>query len=335
MNWDRYRILAVGIVLFAIPPMFFTPALSYLSRIFILMALYAILTVALNIVFGHTDQLLLFTGAITGVGTYTTALTAQTYGISPWITLLLGALLAGIIGAVVCYVSAIRDLTVIVISILTLALQFSIIELINSLRDITGGVTGLAFSGLRLKGVENALGLQEDAVLFYVISVILLSVLVLYQYLINSKYGLAFEMIRQDETAAQSAGLNVVKYKTFAGFVATFIMGLTGPFFGQLSGYVTPGLFSFNAIDVLILIMLIVGGLRTMYGPLVGAALIIYLNEELRTLAEYRSILFGALLIFLFLYFRDGIVPFVDDRLEDWGVKQRVTKRVANLRPGS
>ena len=335
MNWNYSRILAVAVILFAIPQLFFAPGMSYFSRVFILMALYAILTIALNIVFGHTDQLLLFTGAITGVGTYTTVLIAQGYGISPWITLFLGALMAGVIGAVVCYVAAIRELTVIVISILTLALQFSIIELINSLRDITGGVTGLSFSGLRLEPIENALGLREEVVLFYTISVILLAVLLLYRYLMHSKYGLAFEMIRQDETAAESAGLDVVKYKTFAGFVATFIMGLTGPFFGQLSGYITPNLFSFNSIDVLILIMLIVGGLRTTYGPLVGAALIIFLNEELRSFAEYRSILLGTLLIVLFLYFRDGIVPFVDERLKKWDLRQRVAKRVANFRPGS
>jgi len=335
MKLIDYRIVAVALVLFAIPQMFFAPELSYLSRIFILMALYAILTMALNIVFGHTDQLLLFSGAIAGIGTYATVLIAQGYGISPWIALVIGGVVAGLTGALVCYVAAIRDLTVIVISILTLALQFSIIELINAFRDITGGVTGLSFDGLRLEVIENTFGFSADVVLFYTISVLLLAVLVLYKYLMNSRYGLAFEMIRQDETAAESAGLNVVKYKTFAGFVATFIMGLTGPFFGQLSGYVTPGLFSFNAVDVLILIMLIVGGLRTMYGPLVGAVVIVYLNEELRALAEYRSIIFGALLIVLFLYFRDGLVPFVDGRLEDWGVKERVTKRLSNLRPGS
>lgn len=223
----------------------------------------------------------------------------------------------------------------IVISILTLALQFSIIELITSLRDVTGGVTGLPFTDLRSRALESLFGLREDAALFYTVSVLLVGVVVLYWYLMASKYGLAFEMIRQDETAAESAGLDVVKYKTFAGFVATFAMGLAGPFFAQLSGYMTPGLFSFNSIDVLILIMLIVGGLRTLYAPLVGAALIVFLEQRLREFAEFRSILFGALLIVLFLYFRDGIVPFVDGHLDRHGVKERVTRGVANLRPGS
>ena len=331
MNWDLRRIAPVAVVLLLIPPLFFSDSITYISRIFVLMALYAILTVALNIVFGHTDQLLLFTGAVTGIGAYTTALSAEAFGVSPWATLLLGALAAAFIGALVCYVAAIRELTVIVISILTLALQFSIIELINSQRAITGGVTGLTFTGLRLESVESALGVDPNFVLFYMLSLLLVGVLLFYQFLMNSKYGLAFDMIRQDEVAAESAGLDVVRYKTVAGFAATFIMGLTGPFFAQLAGYATPRLFSFNSIDVLILIMLVVGGLRTMYGPLVGAFVIVLLDQQLREFAEYRSIVFGVLLIFLFLYFRDGVVPFVDQHLERYDIKQRVVR----LRPGT
>ncbi|MFC5973596.1 branched-chain amino acid ABC transporter permease [Halomarina salina] len=331
MNWDLRRIAPVAVVLLLIPPLFFSESVTYISRIFILMALYAILTISLNIVFGHTDQLLLFTGAVTGIGAYTTALSAEALGVSPWLTLLFGAVVAALIGALVCYVAAIRELTVIVISILTLALQFSIIELINSQRAITGGVTGLTFTGLRIEQLEEALGVSPNVVLFYVLGALLLGLMVFYQFLMNSKYGLAFDMIRQDEVAAESAGLDVVRYKTIAGFTATFVMGLTGPFFAQLAGYATPRLFSFNSIDVLILIMLIVGGLRTMYGPLVGAFVIILLDQQLRNFAEYRSIIFGVLLIFLFLYFRDGVVPFVDSHLERYNIK----RRVVNLRPGS
>lgn len=232
-------------------------------------------------------------------------------------------------GLIVTYVAAIRNLTVIVISILTLALQFSIIELINSLRDITGGVTGMPFTGLRIPPLENMPWFTQNIVLFYTISVILIALLVVYHYMMNSKYGLAFEMIRQDETAAESVGLNVVRYKVIAGFVATFAIGLTGPFFAQLSGFINPGTFSFNSVDVLILIMLIVGGLRTLYGPLVGAALIIFLDQQLQEFAEFRSILFGLLLIGLFLYFREGIVPFVSEQLEERGVKRRARNLVA------
>lgn len=319
----------VALVLAAIPPAFFAPGASYLPRVFTLMVLYAVLTMALNIAFGHADQLFLFVGAVAAVGSYTTALTAQWIGVTPWATLLFGALVAGIVGLVVTYVAAVRKLTVVVISILTLALQFSIIELINSLRDITGGVTGLRFEGLVIPPLSNLPWFTDTIVLFYTIGVILLALLAVYQYLMNSKYGLAFEMIRQDETAAESVGLNVVRYKVIAGFIATFAIGLIGPFFAQLSGYVVPGTYSFTNIDVMILIMLIVGGMRTFYGPLVGAAAILFIDEQLRSLAEFRSIVFGLLLMALFLYFREGVVPFVDDYLDEYGVKQRVQNAIS------
>lgn len=90
MNWERHRITLVAIVLALIPPAFFAPGASYISRIFILMVLYATLTMALNIVFGHTDQLLLFSGAVAAVGGYTTVLTSQWLGITPWVTIFLG-----------------------------------------------------------------------------------------------------------------------------------------------------------------------------------------------------------------------------------------------------
>lgn len=329
MNWQYSHIGIVALLLALVPPIFFAPGASYISRIFILIVLYAILTTSLNIVFGHTDQLFLFSGAVAAVGAYTTALTAQWFGISPWITLLLGACLAGGLGILVSYVAAIRNLTIIVISILTLALQFSIIELVNSLRSITGGVTGLRFNELRIQSLENLPWFTPDIVLFYTISVLLIVLLAVYQYMMTSRYGLAFDMIRQDETAATSVGLNVVKYKVIAGFVATFAIGLVGPFFGQLSGFIGPGVFTFNNIDVMILIMLIVGGMRTMYGPLVGAVVIIFLNEQLRGLAEFRSILFGVLLIILFLYFREGVVPFAKDNLNRYGVVQRAQNLLA------
>lgn len=325
MNWDRLSLPLLGFLLLAIPHLFFVEGEMYLARVFHLMVLYATLAIALNIVFGHTDQLLLFSGAVAAIGSYFTIILAQSLGISPWVTLPIGALVAGLTGAFVTYVGAIQKMSIIVISILTLALQLSIMELITGLRDITGGVTGIRFTGLNLEPVENLLGLHEMTITFWVISAILLATLLLYRHLRRSKFGLAFEMIRQDETAAEATGLNVVRYKTIAGFISTFTIGFVGPFFAQISGYVTPGLYTFNQIDVMILIILVVGGIRTMYGPIIGSVLIITLTEQLRSLAEYQPIVYGALLIALFLFFREGIVRYIDSMLETHSVTDRIS----------
>lgn len=331
VDWDLHRVTLVGIVLLLVPPVFFTEGSRTIPRLFTLMAIMAILTLALNIVFGHTDQLFLFTGAMAATGGYTTVLLAEHFGVSPWSTILVGAALAGAIGAIVSYVAARRGLGIIVISILTLALQFSFIELINNFRDLTGGSTGMRVTNLTIEPLAALPFLDNQAVLYYTAAALLVALLLLYRYLVNSKYGLAFEMIRQDEDAAESIGVNATKYKVISGFIATFAIGLTGPLIAQRSGFLTPTQFSFGEIDVVILIMLIVGGLRTMYGPLVGAVIVVMINEELREFGAYRLMLFGILLIVLFLYFRRGIVPWIASRAREYDL----VGRSREILPGS
>ncbi|ARS91086.1 branched-chain amino acid ABC transporter permease [Natrarchaeobaculum aegyptiacum] len=326
LNWTQIRIPLVLVLLAAIPPLVFHEGATYVSRLFIMALIFATLAMALNIVFGHTDQLFLFMGALTGIGAYTTAITAESLGISPWATLLLGALLAGAIGALVCFVSAKLRFTVILISILTLALQFAIVEFFVGASDLTGGSTGMVFSGLAFESIQESLGIHEHVILYYLVLAILGATIVFYDWMRRSKFGIAFDAIRQDEVAAESVGVNVVRYKTVAGFVSAFIIGLIGPMYAQLEGLIIPGMFQFQVIDVLVLIILIVGGMRTLLGPIVGAGIIIYINEELQAAGQWRMVLFGALLIVLFLYFRQGIVPFARDLLHE---RIKITERLA------
>ena len=325
MNWDRAKVPIAVVVLALIPLVVFDPQLSFISRIFTQFLMFATLALALNVAFGHTDQLLLFTGGIVGVGTYTTMALASALGVSLWVTFLFGGLFAGVIGLVVCYVAARRRLNVIVISILTIALQLAMIQTFQSLRDITGGNTGMSAPVIDKGALTAALGLDSLTFLYYVFLVLLTALMAVYWYLTHSKYGLAFDTIRQDEVAAESTGVPVVRYKAIAGFITTFFMGLVGPFYIQIGNYVTPGMFTFGTIDVLVLIILVVGGMRTLYGPIVGAAIVVFLNDALQQVAEYRTMIWGLLLIFLFLFFRNGIVPFVRTRVvERYDLEERI-----------
>ncbi|GAB7021109.1 branched-chain amino acid ABC transporter permease [Halostagnicola bangensis] len=323
-TWDRIKVPLLVALFATIPPLFFH--LQVISRLFVMILIFSVLALALNIVFGHTDQLFLFVGALTGLGAYSTALTADYLGVSPWITIIPGAIFVGLIGLVVCYVAARRRFTVILISILTLALQFAIIEIFVGARNITGGSTGFTFSGLGLEPVQDALGVHEHFVLYYMLLGILTALLLFYQWLRTSKYGVAFNTIRQDEIAAEAIGVNVVRYKSIAGFVSAFIIGFIGPMYAQLEGIIFPGLFAFDAIDVLVLIILIIGGLRTTLGPVVGAAIVIMVNEELQGFGQWRTALFGFLLIVMFLYFRQGVVPYADKiEREHLRIRERFT----------
>jgi branched-chain amino acid transport system permease protein len=128
---------------------------------------------------------------------------------------------------------------------------------------------------------------------------------------------MAFEAIREDEAAAASIGIDVVRYKTIAGFVAGVIIGVAGTLLAREATYVTPSIFGFLAVDVIALVVLIVGGIRQTYGPIVGAVVVEAIEAVLSNYAaDWRAAIFGALLVVLFLYFRSGIIVTVRDLLE-------------------
>jgi branched-chain amino acid transport system permease protein len=320
---ERTRIVGLLLVLAIAPPLLtVVPGLpdilgsGYYGQIFDDILLFALLGVALNIVFGHTDQLFLFLGGLAGASAYTTTYLAATIGITPWATLIAGVMLAGLIGALVSWVAAKRQFNVILISILTLALQLSLSEMFVGLRNITGGTTGRPFPGLGLEVIGGPLGIRNEMVLYYLLLVALLIALLLYVRLINSKFGIAFETIREDELAAQSIGVNVVWYKTAAGLISASLIGFVGVMLAQRHQFILPTQFSFASVDVTILILLIIGGLRTTLGPVIGAIIIRVLEEALLLeFGQWRTAIFGALLIVLFLYFREGIIPAARKRL--------------------
>lgn len=306
----KYGEVAGALAALAILPMFVVEAgMTYQVRLLVLFLIFATLAVALNIAFGHTDQLFLFVGALAGIGAYTTALLAEHLGISAWVTFPVGGLAAGIFALLVSFVAARRGMTIIVIAILTLSLQLAIIEVFIGARNITGGSTGFPFDGLDPTVFTNLLGVSQQLALYYMLLIFLGLVLLFYQWLMQSKYGLAFRAIRQDAVAAESVGIDVVKFKTFAGFTAGLIIGLVGALYAQSEAYILPSMFSFQQVDVLVLIMLVLGGMRTTLGPIVGAGVIIYVNELLQGAGQWRMAILGAFLIVVFLYFREGIVP--------------------------
>jgi branched-chain amino acid transport system permease protein len=260
-------------------------------------------------------------GGLGGIGAYTTALVADSVGVTAWLALPVAALVCGVIALSVSWISARRRFTVILISILTLNLQLVFAEAFIGARDLTGGSTGFPYELFSIEGVADAVGVPTPVVLYYVILAFLMAGMVVYVWLINSKYGMAFEAIREDETAAASIGIDVVRYKTIAGFVAGVIIAVAGTLLAREATYVTPSIFTFLAVDVIALVVLIVGGIRQTYGPIVGAVVVEAIEAGLSNYAaDWRAAIFGALLIVLFLYFRSGIIVTVQDLLEEYEV---------------
>jgi len=317
MNRDKIALGTVLAVFLLSPIVIIGTESSYVTRMLSLIVIYATLAIAINLVFGHSNQMFFFVGALSGTSSYLCAIILREFGISPWITLVPAALLMGAIGMVVSYASARRKFGVVAISIITLTIQLAFRDILIGAREITGGSTGLGFRGLSIGPVEDLLGVDQFFVLYCLLIALLFATVGIYRWIMSSKYGIALNAIRQDEEVAEYIGIDVLRYKSYVGFVSAFIIGIIGPFYAQLSGFVVPSMYSLASVDIIILVILLVGGLRTTLGPLIGAAGIVYIDQSLSSLGQWRSIVFGTLLVFLFLYFRRGVVPAARSIIED------------------
>lgn len=281
---------------------------AYQLRVLNLLVVFTLFTLSSNIIFGHTRQLFLCHGALVGIGAYTSTLLSMNLGITPWILFPIGALLSGGIGSLLSNISSIRRLTLILMAILTLVFQIMFEELVVGLREITGGDEGFV---LRLDIIRMPNNVSRELAYYYVFVVILFASVLIYSRIINSHVGVAFKSITEDETAAAFVGINVVKYKVLSAFIGSFLLGLIGGIYVYYNRYIGPSMFSLQSIDILVLVMLVFGGMGTLLGPLLGAGIFSLIIELLRPLGALTTLVFGILLIILFLYFREGLVPWL------------------------
>lgn len=279
---------------------------AYQLRVLNLLVIFTLFTFSSNIIFGHTRQLFLCHGALVGIGAYTSVILSTNLGVTPWILFLVGALVSGGIGSFLSIISSIRKLSIILLAVFTLSFQIIFGELVVGLRDITGGDEGLV---LRQDILPETITMNRELVYYFVFVIILFVSILIYSRIINSHIGVAFKCITEDETAAAFVGINVVKYKVLSAFISSFLLGLTGGIYAYYNLYIGPPMF--QSIDTLILAMLVLGGMGTLIGPLLGAGVLALIFEFLRPLGQITTLVFGILLIILFVYFREGLVSWL------------------------
>jgi branched-chain amino acid transport system permease protein len=287
----RYADLAVLAVVLALVPLAAGES-AYYMRIATLALVYMSWTVAFNLLFGHTKQLFLCLGALAGSAAYVAVVLTQQFHLSPWITLPIGVASAAALGALFSYVSVLRGLGVIFIGIVTLAFSLIFHNLVLGLRDLTNGETGLVSRGLGFALLERPIGA-------YCVFLALLAVaLAVYCLLMGSRSGMAFRALSDDELTASLSGIDVTRYKVLAAAIGSAILGTGGALYGF-----------YNGIDIPVLIGLLLGGMRTRLGPVLGAAAFALIEELVRPFGQLNVLVYGVLLIVLFVAFREGMVP--------------------------
>ena len=135
--------------------------------------------------------------------------------------------------------------------------------------------------------------------------------LVVFRAVQRSHIGWAFRALRDDEVAAELAGVDVTRYRVGAGLLGSAMLGVAGALYAHSEGFIAPSTFAFGNVDVRVLVMVAFGGIGTLLGPVVGAAAFTIVDESLESFNEYRLIIYGTVILVLFLGFKRGVVPAV------------------------
>lgn len=273
---------------------------EYILHIMITIGLYAILTLSLNLVTGYTGQFSMAHAAFYGIGAYIAALTMLRWGASFWIALILSAVLAAIFGLVLG-LPALR-LQGDYLGIVTLGFGEIVRLVFVNWINVTRGPMGLP--GIPSPQIGSYV-FNSKTPYYYLILVLLAITIFCMHRLTNSRFGLGLITVREDEVAASAIGINNTKLKLAAFTIGALFAGVAGAFFAGYISFVSPDSFMF--IDsVTILAMVVLGGMGSIMGSIIGATVLVIAPELLRFLMAYRMLLYGLMMIIMMIYKPEG-----------------------------
>lgn len=291
----------------------------YIQRNIIMIGFYMMLGLSLNFASGYLGQISLGHATFYSVGAYTSVLLTTYNGTNYMITVLLGACLAAVFGAMLA--ASIMHLSGTYVVIITMAFYYVVSSIILNWESVTRGAAGIYnIPNPIIFGCE--LTLKNGGILYLISFYVALTILVT-RLVINSDVGRSIKAIREDEMAAVMMGINVRKYKVIAYVMSAFFAGLAGTLYGPFIGYINSSTFNYD-ICISSLVIIILGGIGTIKGALIGAIIIAPLGEILRGLTIYikglpgwmqisepeqwRFVIYGLIMVFMMHFRPQGVL---------------------------
>lgn len=274
---------------------------SYWMHILILVIMWSVIGMAWNLLGGYCGQVSFGHAAFFGVGAYTAGILYNKLGISAWWGLPLSIFFVSLFALVIGYICL--RLKGPFFALGTLAMGVILRVTAENLTGITEGDLGIM--------IRERTWIEKTWY-FYVILIIALLTFFLVKKVIESKLGYYFVAIREDQDAAESLGINTTFYKTIALSLSAIITGLAGAFYTNYMGYIDPKIvFALHDISIVTIMVVMVGGVATYWGPFVGAIIMVFLAELIRTIPKLGAAhhtFFGILLIVIIIFLPNGIV---------------------------
>ncbi len=302
-----YRLyFGAALMIFAIAfPFLFS---SYQTNIMTTALMYVVLGLGLNIVVGLAGLLDLGYVAFYAVGAYSYALLHHHFGLGFWAVLPIGGVLAAIFG-ILLGIPVLR-LRGDYLAIVTLGFGEIIRLVLENWGEFSKGPSGISnIARPGLFGIELSL---DAAIIYTYYLMILLVILTIFfvNRLQDSRLGRAWIALREDEIACQAMGIDKMKTKLVAFSLGAFWAGIIGVVFAAKTTFINPASFTFLE-SAIILSIVVLGGMGSIVGVIIGALVLILMPEYLRALSEYRMLAFGALLVCMMVFRPQGIIASV------------------------
>ncbi|NMB07757.1 MAG: branched-chain amino acid ABC transporter permease [Tissierellia bacterium] len=277
-------------------------AYPYVQRTSIVALLYVILALSLNFVLGFAGQLSMGHSAFYGIGAYVTALLMVNFNFPFWIAFLISAIVAGFFG----FLLGIPTLRLKgdYLAITTIGFSEILRLILVNWTEVTRGPAGIpGIPSPKIFGFT----ISSNIGYYYLILILAFFTVFISSRLLNSRLGQGFIAVRDDEVAAEAMGINSTYLKIMAFVLGAAIAGMAGSFFATFVHYVNPDNFTYME-SVTILCMVVLGGLGSIPGVILGAILLTILPEALRGIASYRYAIYGLLLILMMINRPGGMI---------------------------
>ena len=283
----------------------------------IMAGIFAVLALSLNLLLGYTGQLSLGHAAFFGIGAYATGLLTVKLDWSPWLGLVAAIALPAATGWAIGRLALKLRGAYFVLLTISFAGVVSLVSI--NWMDLTNGPLGLPGVpplDVALPGLP-ALSLRAKGAYYYLVLAAVALCYLVCSALIHSRIGRALIALRENETLAESVGINGTHYLVLAAVLSAAMAGLGGGLYAHYTRFVSPEVFLFS-YTVTMVIMVVAGGKGTLAGPVVGAVIFTVLPEALRALAswQWQMLLYGIVLIAVLFFLPRGIVPALQERMK-------------------
>lgn len=283
--------------------------MNYLLHVFVFIEIFAVLAISLDLLAGHTGILSIAHGAFFGIGAYASAIVAIQFADSFFVGVSTGMTVAGIASLAIALPANRLHGDYLIVA--TLAFQLILSGIFNSWIELTGGPLGISgiphpvVFGWHVKSNMDFAGLGAGFAIAAFLVVWLTT---------NSPFGRILHAIREDESIAHAFGKNAAHFKTFVFVMSSMLAAAAGSLYAHYVTYVDASSFAI-AESILVISMIIVGGMGRLWGPLLGAAVMVLLPEALRFLglppapaANIRQIIYGTLLVIMMMFRPRGLI---------------------------